>query len=69
MDIIGGQKEAMKLYQLFRDPQSSLTKVEYPFMTVGPISPLSFSGTPLFFTAMKYPEDFIKANFGAVDGN
>ena len=67
-EIIGGQREAMKLYQLFRDPQSSLTKVEYPFMTVGPISPLSFSGTPLFFTAMKYPEDFVKANFGAEDG-
>jgi ABC-type oligopeptide transport system ATPase subunit len=68
-DIIGGQKEAMKLYQLFRDPQSSLTKQEYPFMTVGPISPLSFSGTPLFFTAMKYPDDFLKANFGVADGN
>jgi hypothetical protein len=68
-EIIGGQKEAMKLYQLFRDPQSSLTKQEYPFMTVGPISPLSFSGTPLFFTAMKYPDDFLKANFGVADGN
>jgi len=68
-DIIGGQKEAMKLYQLFRDPQSSLTKQEYPFMTVGPISPLSFSGTPLFFTAMKYPKDFIEANFGVADGS
>jgi energy-coupling factor transporter ATP-binding protein EcfA2 len=68
-DIIGGQKEAMKLYQLFRDPQSSLTKKEYPFMTVGPVSPLSFSGTPLFFNALKYPEDFISANFGAGYGN
>lgn len=68
-DIIGGQKEAMKLYQLFRDPQSSLTKKEYPFMTVGPISPLSFSGTPLFFNALKYPEDFVSANFGADHGD
>jgi ABC-type oligopeptide transport system ATPase subunit len=61
-EIIGGQKEAMKLYQLFRDPQSSLTKKEYPFMTVGPVSPLSFSGTPLFFIALKYPDEFIEAN-------
>ena len=63
-DIIGGQSEAMKLYQSFRDPQSSLTQKSYPFMTVGPISPLSFSGTPLFFNALKYPEDFLKVNFG-----
>jgi hypothetical protein len=63
-DIIGGQFEAMKLYQSFRDPQSSLTQKTYPFMTVGPISPLSFSGTPLFFNALKYPDDFLKVNFG-----
>lgn len=63
-DIIGGQFEAMKLYQSFRDPQSSLNHKDYPFMTVGPISPLSFSGTPLFFNALKYPGDFLKVNFG-----
>jgi len=62
-EIIGGQNEAMTLYQLFRDPQSSLKKKEYPFMTVGPISPLSFSGSPLFFNALKYPTQYIKANF------
>ena len=63
LEIIGGQKEAMSLYQLFRDPQSSLKKKEYPFMTVGPISPLSFSGSPLFFNALKYPQQCINANF------
>ncbi len=63
-DIIGGQFEALKLYQSFRDPQSSLNHKQYPFMTVGPISPLSFSGTPLFFNALKYPDDFLKVNFG-----
>jgi hypothetical protein len=62
-DIIGGQFEALKLYQSFRDPQSSLNQKSYPFMTVGPISPLSFSGTPLFFNALKYPDDFLKVNF------
>jgi hypothetical protein len=63
-DIIGGQFEALKLYQSFRDPQSSLNHKQYPFMTVGPVSPLSFSGTPLFFNALKYPEDFLNVNFG-----
>jgi len=63
LEIIGGQREAMTLYQLFRDPQSSLKKKEYPFMTVGPISPLSFSGSPLFFNALKYPKQCIHANF------
>jgi len=62
-EIIGGNKEAIRLYQNFRDPQSGLGKREYPFMTIGPISPLSFSGTPLFFNALKYPDDFLKINF------
>jgi len=31
-------------------------------MTVGPISPLSFSGIPLFFQALQYPEQFAQAN-------
>jgi hypothetical protein len=62
-DIIGGQFEALKLYQSFKDPQSSLNHKQYPFMTVGPISPLSFSGSPLFFNAINYPDDFLKINF------
>jgi len=64
LDIIRGQKEALSLYQMFRDPQSGLGEREYPFMTVGPISPLSFSSAPLFFTALKYPDEFLKINFG-----
>ncbi|GAH90903.1 unnamed protein product, partial [marine sediment metagenome] len=40
-EIIGGAKEAIRLYQMFRDPQSGLGDREYPFMTIGPISPLS----------------------------
>ena len=62
-EIIGGAKEAIRLYQMFKDPQSGLGKREYPFMTIGPISPLSFSGTPLFFTALNYPKKFIDVNF------
>ena len=67
LEIIGGQKEALSLYQMFRDPQSGLGEREYPFMTVGPISPLSFSSAPLFFTALEYPDEFLRINFGGVD--
>lgn len=63
-EIIGGAKESIKLYQMFKDPQSGLGKSEYPFMAIGPISPLSFSGTPLFFNALKYPDEFFSINFG-----
>ncbi|ETX09210.1 MAG: hypothetical protein ETSY2_00855 [Candidatus Entotheonella gemina] len=35
---------------------------QYSFMTIGPVSPLSFSGTPLFFNAFNTPDAFIKAN-------
>ena len=66
-EIIGGATEALKLYQNFRDPQSGLGKREYPFMTMGPISPLSFSSTPLFFNALNYPNEFIKVNFNIKD--
>jgi energy-coupling factor transporter ATP-binding protein EcfA2 len=63
-DIIGGADDALQLYQMFRDPQSSLGERTYPFMTIGPISPLSFSGTPLFFNALRYPDELLRMNFG-----
>lgn len=63
LDIIGGQNEALRLYQMFKDPQSSLGSREFPFMTIGPISPLSFSGTPLFFNGLNFPDEFLQINF------
>ncbi len=63
-EIIGGDQNALKLYQSFRDPHSSfdISSRQYSFMTVGPVSPLSFAGTPLFFTAFNFPEEFLKVN-------
>jgi DNA helicase HerA-like ATPase len=61
-EIIGGNAEAIKLYQSFRDPQSSIGQKQYPFMGIGPISPLSFSGTPLFFIALDYETEFFGLN-------
>ena len=62
--LVGSAGPALDLYQLFRDPHSSFdpTSRTYSFMTIGPVSPLSFSGTPLFFNAFNKVADFLKAN-------
>jgi len=63
-DLIGGQEEAMSLYQSFKDPQTYLkAKPTWQFMAKGPISPLSFSETPLFFDALDLFDDFLTINF------
>lgn len=63
-EIIGGDPNALKLYQAFRDPHSAfdIASRQYSFMTIGPVSPLSFAGTPLFLTAFNTPEEFLKVN-------
>lgn len=63
-ELVGGRGKALDLYQQFRDPQSAFdpTSKEYSFMTHGPVSPLSFAGTPLFFNAFNKVEEFLEAN-------
>ena len=63
-DLVGGSGKAIELYQRFRDPGSALDSVsrEYSFMTIGPVSPLSFAGTPLFLNVFTNPCDFLSAN-------
>lgn len=61
--IVGGADEALGLYKQFKDPQSSLGEPEFPFMAYGPVSPLSFSGSPLFFNAFQFPDEFTSQNF------
>lgn len=63
-ELVSGKGEYLKLYQQFRDPHSSfdIATREYSFMTIGPVSPLSFSGTPLFFNAFTSADDFLNAN-------
>jgi len=63
-ELVGGRSKALELYQLFRDPHSAFDAAsrEYSFMTIGPVSPLSFAGTPLFFNAFNKVEEFLKAN-------
>lgn len=63
-EIVGGDPNALKLYQSFRDLHSAfdIASRQYAFMTIGPVSPLSFAGTPLFFTAFNTPEQFLREN-------
>lgn len=62
--LVGTSGAALDLYQLFRDPHSAFdTKSrEYSFMTIGPVSPLSFSGSPLFLNAFNTVDAFLDAN-------
>lgn len=64
-EIMGGS-DALRLYQTFRDPETSLGERQYPFMVTGPLSPLSFSGAPLFFTALRWPDEVL-AQFGGAE--
>lgn len=62
--LVGSSGTALSLYELFRDPHSSFDTAsrQYSFMTIGPVSPLSFAGTPLFFNAFSSVEEFLTSN-------
>ncbi len=62
--LVGSSNKALDLYQLFRDPHSAfdVASRQYSFMTIGPVSPLSFSGTPLFLNAFNRVEEYLVAN-------
>jgi hypothetical protein len=63
-DFCGGDKRSLELYQSFRDPQSFPAPhlQEFPFMAVGPLSPLAFSGKPVFFNMFTDMLRFLEAN-------
>ena len=63
-ELVGGQSESIRLYQRFRDPQSAFDTAskEYSFMSIGPVSPLSFAGTPLFLNAFTNLDEFMRSN-------
>ena len=62
-ELAGGDDEAMNLYRSFRDPQSAMNpeSKQFPFMAIGPISPMPFAGQPMFFSAFNGSE-FISNN-------
>jgi len=63
-ELAGSSSSALDLYRLFRDPHSAfdLKSRQYSFMSIGPVSPLSFASTPLFFNAFNSVEGFLQAN-------
>jgi DNA helicase HerA-like ATPase len=56
-----GEKAALDLYTSFVDPQA-MHPSQYPFMLTGPISPLSFTGAPVFLSVFTSFEQFKAAN-------
>lgn len=62
--LVGSSGPSLDLYRLFRDPHAAfdVRSRQYAFMTIGPVSPLSFSGTPLFLSVYNNPGAFLAAN-------
>ena len=56
-----GEREAIDLYRSFVHPQS-IQPSKYPFMITGPVSPLSFTGSPLFLSVYTDFDAFKKDN-------
>jgi hypothetical protein len=70
-EFAGGDKRAADLYQSFRDPHSAPRQDlrEFPFMAVGPVSPLAFSGKPIFFNMFTDMNRFLAVNGLARENN
>ena len=56
-----GDPEALGLYRSFVDPQA-IRPSQYPFMLTGPVSPLSFTGAPIFLSVYTDFEKFRSDN-------
>lgn len=52
-----GDPSALELYRTFVDPQA-IRPSSYPFMLTGPVSPLSFTGAPVFLSVYTDFETF-----------
>ena len=56
-----GDPSALELYRSFVDPQA-VSPRQYPFMLTGPVSPLSFTGAPVFLSVYTDFDEFKTAN-------
>jgi DNA helicase HerA-like ATPase len=56
-----GDPAAVELYRSFVDP-AAVKPSEYPFMLSGPVSPLSFTGAPVFLSVYTNFEAFLNDN-------
>ena len=61
---IGADESSLNLYKSFTDPHAALDHKnrKYPFMSVGPVSPLAASSRPMFFEALDYRTEFMRHN-------
>ena len=62
--LVGSSGTDLDLYKNFRDPHSAFDAQsrQYAFMTSGPVSPLSFSGSPLFLNVFNTVDAFLDTN-------
>jgi hypothetical protein len=56
-----GDESALQLYRTFVDP-AAIRPSTYPFMLTGPVSPLSFTGAPIFLSVYTDFEQFRREN-------
>lgn len=56
-----GDPSALDLYRSFVDP-AAVSPPQYPFMLTGPVSPLSFTGTPVFLSVYTDFQRFLDDN-------
>lgn len=56
-----GDPAALDLYRSFVDP-AAINPPAFPFMVTGPVSPLSFTGAPVFLSVFTSHDDFLTAN-------
>jgi hypothetical protein len=63
-ELVGEEREYLRLYQSLKDPHSAFGEEfkTFSFMVLGPVSPLAFSGAPLFFDAFTRSEEFLDTN-------
>jgi hypothetical protein len=55
------EKSALDIYRAFVDPDA-ISPSRYPFMLTGPVSPLSFTGAPLFLSVYTDFEEYKRDN-------
>jgi hypothetical protein len=64
LETLTDDPKQIDLYRQFISPAST---GEYPFMVLGPISPLIFTSSPTFFNAFKGTEEFLEHNKTWID--
>jgi hypothetical protein len=56
-----GEEASLDLYRSFVDP-AAIAPPQFPFMITGPVSPLSFTGAPVFLSVYTDFNEFLSAN-------